>query len=199
METQDTIHDFWFGSSPSDAAVIREKSALWWGKDADTDAAMGRRFRRAVLAAESGTLDAWSRTPGGRLALILLTDQFPRNIFRGHGRSFGFDALARSWCLDGLRERCDRQLRLVERIFFYLPLEHSEDLDHQQRCLALFEELSAEAPAELKESFSGYLDYARRHHAIIARFGRFPHRNEALGRVSTDAELAFLREPGSRF
>lgn len=199
METQDTIHSFWFGDSTADADVVRDKSALWWGKDPDVDAAMARRFRRALTAAESGMLDAWSQTTAGRLALILLTDQFPRNIFRGQARSFAFDRLARAWCLEGLHDRRDRQLRPVERVFYYMPLEHSEDIDHQVRSVALFEELLAEVPAELKESFAGYLDFARRHHAIIARFGRFPHRNAILGRHPTDAELAFLSEPGSSF
>lgn len=199
METQDTIRSFWFGDSSSDADVVREKSALWWGKDPEVDAAIARRFRRAVVAAESGTLDAWSQTTVGRLALILLTDQFPRNIFRGQARCFAFDRLARSWCLEGLHDRRDRQLRPIERVFYYMPLEHSEDLDHQVRSVALFEELLADVRAELKETFAGYLEFARRHHAIIARFGRFPHRNAALGRQPTDAELAFLREPGSGF
>lgn len=199
METQDTIRSYWFGDSVSDADVVREKSALWWGKDPEVDAAMARRFRRALAAAETGTLDAWSQTTAGRLALILLTDQFPRNIYRGQARSFSFDRLALAWCLEGLRDRRDRPLRLIERVFFYMPLEHSEDLDHQVRSVALFEALLAEAPADLKETFAGYAEFARRHHAIIARFGRFPHRNAILGRHPTDAELAFLREPGSSF
>lgn len=199
METQDTIHEFWFGKSSSDAEVIKEKSTLWWGKSPDNDAAMARRFRRAVTAAESGTLDSWSQTTQGRLALILLTDQFPRNIFRAQARSFAFDRLARSWCLDGLHDRGDRQLRPIERVFFYMPLEHSEDIDHQARSVALFSELLDEVPASLRETFAGYLEYARRHRAIIEQFGRFPHRDAILGRQTGDAERAFLRQPGNSF
>jgi uncharacterized protein (DUF924 family) len=133
------------------------------------------------------------------LALILLTDQFPRNIYRGQARSFGFDGLALRWALDGLDLGIDRQLRPIQRVFFYLPLEHSESIAHQDRSLDLYQQLLNDVPEEQKETFTGFRNFAIRHRDIIARFGRFPHRNAILDRVSTDEETAFLKTAGSSF
>ena len=152
-----------------------------------------------VIAAEVGDLDDWRLSIDGRLALVLLTDQFPRNIFRDSPAAFHFDALARNLCVEGLATRADRELRPIERVFFYLPLEHSEDLDDQNRCVALFRELAEEVDADLKVTFENFVGFALRHHVIIERFGRFPHRNSVLGRRSTQEEIDFLAQPGSSF
>ena len=133
------------------------------------------------------------------MALILCCDQFPRNIFRGTPGAFAYDARALQLSLSGIERGWDRQLRCVERAFFYLPLEHSEDRGHQERSVELFGELLREAPEAQKSGFESFLDYARRHREIIAQFGRFPHRNRILGRVSTPEERAFLKQPGSSF
>jgi uncharacterized protein (DUF924 family) len=202
VETPASILAFWFGTSPDDATVAAEQSKLWWRKHPATDRAIGARFAPSLDRAAAGELDDWAATPRGRLALILLTDQFPRNLHRDTPQAFAFDALARAWCVEGLASGADAALRRIERAFFYLPLEHAESLPEQQRAVALFEALAAEAARadpNGRASFEGYADYARRHRDVIARFGRFPHRNRVLGRASSAAEIAFLREPGSSF
>ncbi len=182
-----------------DGAVAEDRSSLWWSKDPYTDAEIRRRFEPLVIAARSGDLDQWRHSGDGRLALILLADQFPRNIYRDTPAAFRFDALGRNLCAEGLATRTDRELRPIERVFFYLPLEHSEDLDDQNRCVALFRELAEEVAADLKATFENFVDFALRHHVIIERFGRFPHRNSILGRQSTQEEIDFLAMPNSGF
>jgi uncharacterized protein (DUF924 family) len=199
MEMQHEIHAFWFGSNPDDAAVAAERAKLWWAKDAAVDAEMRRRFASCVAGAASGRLDAWLATPRGRLTLILVTDQFPRNIYRDTAQAFCYDALALAWSKDGIRDGVHLSLRPIERVFFYLPLEHSEALDDQVQSLQLFSELVANAKPEHKAMFDDFLRFAQRHHEIIACFGRFPHRNRILGRASTPEEQAFLQQKGSSF
>jgi uncharacterized protein (DUF924 family) len=199
METPDTIHAFWFGTHTDDDAVIASQSALWWRKQAEVDAEIRRRFSPWIARAASGELDGWLADIRGRLALILLTDQFPRNIWRGEAAAFAFDVLALRWAKDTLRLGLDGELRAVERVFVYLPLEHSEDLGDQREAVRLFDRLATSVPVPHRPSFDSYLDYARRHLAIIERFGRFPHRNAALGRETTAEETAFLQQPGSSF
>ena len=125
MESQDSILAFWFGDDPDDAAVAAERASLWWSKDPRMDAEIRRRFEPLVEAAGSCNLEEWRASIRGRLALILLTDQFPRNIRRGAPAAFAFDAIARSLCLESLANGSDRELRPIERVFVYLPFEHS--------------------------------------------------------------------------
>ncbi|HNE15277.1 MAG TPA: DUF924 family protein [Rhodocyclaceae bacterium] len=199
MENPQSLVHFWFGTDPDDAVTAARQAGLWWGKDGAVDAEMARRYGHLPDDALAGRLDGWAATPAGRLALILVTDQFPRNIFRGTAQAFAFDATARRLCREGLAHGQDRALRPIERVFFYLPLEHSEDADDQALSVTLFEALAAEVAMPLQPIFDGYADYARRHRDIVARWGRFPHRNAVLGRASTAAEDAFLQEPGSSF
>lgn len=202
-ETPESVLAFWFGGAPDptagDAAIATRQSALWWKKDPATDAAIRTRFAAWTTRAASGALDHWAYTPRGRLALIVLTDQFPRNMYRDTPQAFAFDALARSWCRQGLLRGDDQALRPIERLFFCLPLEHAEDLADQQQMLALMHALAAQVPAADAETFAGFVHYAERHLAVIARFGRFPHRNTILGRASTPEEAVFLTQPGSSF
>jgi uncharacterized protein (DUF924 family) len=199
VESTDSIREFWFGAQADDAQVAQQRASLWWSKNPETDQSIRTRFDGAVAAAGRLELDSWAETAGGLLALILLTDQFPRNIFRGTPQAFQYDALALGWCLSGLERDMDRVLRPIERVFFYLPLEHSESREHQGRSVQLFTRLFQEVPAEQLDVFRGYLIFALRHRRIIDRFGRFPHRNSNLGRLSTPEEIAFLQEPGSSF
>lgn len=199
MESADTILDYWFGSEPDDAALAVERASLWWSKQNEVDAEIRRRFEGSLLAGARGALDSWQATPRGHLALIILTDQFPRNMYRGSAQTFAYDALALAWCLDGVNLGVDLQLRPIERVFFYLPLEHSESLPYQDRSVAFFTKLFHSVPESWQAPFASYLDFAARHRDVIARFGRFPHRNILLGRGSTEAELAFLQQPGSSF
>jgi uncharacterized protein (DUF924 family) len=191
--------EFWFGRDPGDATAAEQRSSLWWSKSPATDDEIRNRFEPLVLAAGAGDLDDWQTSIEGRLALILLTDQFPRNIYRDTPAAFQFDPMARKLCLEGLSSQADEKLRPIQRVFFYLPLEHSEDLAHQNQCVGLFRDLARSVPAELKPLFEGYVDFALRHQAIIERFGRFPHRNAILGRPSTPEEIDFLAQPNSSF
>jgi uncharacterized protein (DUF924 family) len=199
LTTPETILDFWFGSTPDDTVATKERADLWWSKNTATDDEIRRRFEIYVILAVSEQLKDWLSSPRGRLALIILTDQFPRNIYRDTARAFSCDEKALTWCIEGLEKKVDRQLRPIERVFFYLPLEHAEHLVHQDLSVKCFSELAVDITAQQQNIFEEYLNYAIRHREIIERFGRFPHRNEVLGRESTPEELAFLSEPRSSF
>jgi uncharacterized protein (DUF924 family) len=188
---------FWFGEEQNTPGPQRLR--FWFGGEPATDRLIHERFALTVEAALAGACRSWPATPPGALALILLLDQFPRNIFRQSPRAYAGDAQALALCCQGLADGQDRQLSLTERAFFYLPLEHAEDLRMQERSVEVFESLLSASPPEWREVGQGFLDYAIRHRDIIARFGRFPHRNEVLGRPSTPEEAAFLKEPGSSF
>ena len=186
------VLDFWFGAegSPEHGQVRAE----WFRKDAAFDAQIAQRFGQLVSTALSGGLTTWAAHPASQLARIVLLDQFTRNMFRDTAQAFAGDALA----LDAARKLVDAgfdtTLRPEQRVFAYLPFEHHESLAVQDESVRLFSALAAHAP-----SLQNMLDYAHKHRAVIARFGRFAHRNELLGRTSTADELAFLKEPGSRF
>jgi uncharacterized protein (DUF924 family) len=183
---------FWFGQ-PGEPEYGLPRSA-WFRKDSVFDAEIRTRFLASVEAALAGRLDHWSKTPEGLLALLILLDQFPRNLFRGEASAFAGDARALSLGKTALANGWDTTLPDVEKLFVYLPFEHSEALADQERSLALFGALAAGNPGN-----EGFLDYARRHHEVIVRFGRFPHRNAALGRSSTPEEATYLAQPGSGF
>lgn len=183
---------FWFGR-PGEPGHGQPR-AEWFRKDAAFDEAIRSRFLPDVEAALAGRLTAWADSPQGLLALLILLDQFPRNLFRGTARMFDGDAQARALAEGALAKGWDKNLNSVEKLFVYLPFEHSEALADQERSVALFAALAAEAPGN-----DGFLDYAWRHHDVIARFGRFPHRNAALGRPSTPEETTYLAQPGSGF
>ena len=200
METPDTIRKYWFGAALEDAAVTaRERARLWWSKNPESDDEIRRRFESWIIKAGSGELDNWASNPQDRLALILLTDQFPRSIYRDLAKAFAFDSKALSLAHTGIDAGFDAALRPLEKVFFYLPLEHSESLADQKRSVSLFQKLVDDASPDQKPTFAEYLDFAARHRDIISRFGRFPHRNKALGRISTSEELSFLQQPGSGF
>ncbi|GGC77646.1 DUF924 family protein [Undibacterium terreum] len=202
METIESILEFWFGTDPDDQVTAKQQGKLWWQKRDDTDAMILQRFGSYVQEAASGVLEPWTASPEGLLALIILTDQFPRNMYRETPQSFAFDHQARAWCKQGLAAGMDLTLRPIQKVFFYLPLEHSESLADQEQSVQLFSGLAAadiDNGQQKSQTFTGYVDYATRHRDIIARFGRFPHRNRILGRISTVEETAFLQEKGSSF
>lgn len=199
MHEAEIVLGYWFGTSTDDALVAKQQAGLWWSKNVAADTEIRQSFESMVLAAETGALDNWNSTAEGRLALIILADQFPRNIYRDTAAAFRFDPRARSLCLQGLSAGDDKKLRPIQRLFFYLPLEHSENGEHQARCVALLEALLAEVEPALKPMMTGFLDFANKHKVIIDRFGRFPHRNAILQRESTPEELLFLQQPGSSF
>lgn len=197
--TPATVLDFWFGPAASDTATAQAQQKLWWSKNVEVDADVRNRFGVLVETAATGKLDDWVRDAHGRLALILLFDQFPRNMYRDTPRAFAHDQLACRLALAGITDDADRELRAIERVFFYLPLEHSESAELQERSIALFTALAAGASEADRKTFKGYVDYAVRHRDVIHRFGRFPHRNHILGRVSKPEETAFLKQPRSSF
>ena len=188
----DAIIDFWFGGSPEDPRVIESRSSTWFRADPSFDEEIRARFGADHEAASRGERDPWRATARGSLALILVFDQFSRNLHRGKPRAFTQDGRAQAVCLDGLDRGCDRALPTLPRAFFYLPLHHAEDSVLQDRCVEEFRRLLAETPPAFAEIIGAFSDYARGHQDVVRRFGRFPHRNEILGRESTADERAYL-------
>ena len=181
------ILDYWFGAP--DAPDYGQFRAFWFEKSPEVDAEMAARFAEASAEAAAGGLDGWAATPRGALALVVLLDQVPRNIFRDTPAAFATDARALDVAKTAIRDGLDTALNPVERLFLYMPFQHAEDLVEQERSLALYDRLGLDSATE----------YAARHHEIIARFGRFPHRNAILGRDTTPEEAEFLTEPNSSF
>jgi uncharacterized protein (DUF924 family) len=183
--------DFWFG--PPRSPTRFQQRDIWFKADPAFDAQCRDQFGALRERAADGHCAGWAIEAEPCLALILLLDQFPRNLFRGSGQAFATDAQAREAARMALGRGFDRSLPATWRQFIYLPFEHSEDLADQASSVELAAALARDP------DFARALDYAQRHHAIIARFGRFPHRNAVLGRTSTPEELVFLKEPGSSF
>lgn len=183
--------DFWFGPPGSTERFTRR--AVWFKANLEFDDALRRRFLPLQKRAASGVCADWALEAEPCLALILLLDQLPRNLYRGTAGAFATDAMARDVAQMALSRGFDRSLPASWRQFIYLPFEHSEALADQERSVALFTALARDP------LFADSLDYARRHRDIVARFGRFPHRNRCLGRESTAAEEAFLTQPNSSF
>jgi uncharacterized protein (DUF924 family) len=195
----DSVLDFWFGLSGSAAEVAGRQGRLWFGKSPENDLAVAEQFSATLLAATAGQLDHWAETPRGRLALVIVLDQFPHHIHRDQPQAFATDPQALALSLAALAVGEDQKLVSIERVFLYLPLEHAESVEMQDRSVALYEKLAHEAAPDERALFDNFLDYARRHRDVVVRFGRFPHRNVILGRASTAEELEFLKQPGSRF
>ena len=190
--TAQQVLDFWFGSA--DAPDHGRARAAWFRKDADFDRRIVEQFGALIETALAGGLAHWQRDAGSALAQIVVLDQFTRNAFRDQPRAFAGDAAALAAARAMRAAGQDAGLLPVQRAFVYLPFEHAEDIAAQEQSVRLFAELAAAAP-----ELASMLDYAQRHHAVIARFGRFPHRNAQLGRASSADELTFLQQPGSSF
>ena len=191
--------DWWFGTSESAQEIAAAKGKLWFGKRDSQDLEAQTRFGGWVEQALAGELTEWAQRPEGWLALVLLLDQLPRMIFRDSPQSFSGDLRAQALVAQGIAADFDRQLRPIQRVFIYLVFEHCENLAVQNEAVSRYIDLLTELPEADRALFADYLDFAEKHQKVIARFGRFPHRNAVLGRESTAQELAFLAEPGSRF
>lgn len=192
MTQPQTILDFWFG--PVSDPKYGQPRQVWFVKDPQFDLQIQERFGGIHQQAARGELQTWQEDPWPCLALIILLDQFSRNLFRGQPQAFASDPLALAAAQQGIDRGFESSFLPVQRWFLYLPFEHSEDLNHQLRSVQLFETLDQSDPEQAKS-----LTYARRHLEVIQRFGRFPHRNLILGRPSTAEEIEFLHQPGSRF
>ena len=203
MNQFNPILAFWF-EGLNDQSVIQDSPAAkkWFKKDFKFDAEIKERFEEEIINASCGKYREWEASMRGRLALIILFDQFSRNIYRNSPRAFESDPLALNLTLRSLKERTDKDLSLIERTFLYMPLMHSENFTDQEFSVKYFGDLVGDSRAVSPQNVPYYeysLDYARRHRDIIKQFGRFPHRNQILRRPSTKEELAFLEMPGSSF
>jgi uncharacterized protein (DUF924 family) len=201
MERAHEVLEFWFGAAEGqsrfDPAKLEERSKFWFGGDgpeagAARDADIRARLEPLLERAARGELASWAASPKRRLALIILFDQVPRNAYRGTAAAFAFDREALALTVEGMQIAADAALDAVERIFFYLPLEHAESLEAQDAAVAAFERLVREAPAGVREFCAYTAAYAHKHRDLIVKFGRFPHRNAMLNRMSTPEELAWL-------
>ncbi len=194
------IWDTWLGPLDSMGTAQPAFRARWFKKDPDFDEALRERFGALLEAALSAPTPVLPSSDRILVAHVLLRDQLSRNILRGSGRMYAGDAQALALCEDAVHAGRDAGLAFDARRFLYMPLMHSESLEAQERCVTLFAQLVQEqSEARLRESAQASLDFARQHQAIVARFGRFPHRNALLNRASTPEEVAFLQEPGSSF
>lgn len=189
------LRAFWFGAEGS--GEFGRVRGIWFEKNAAFDD-LCREFHNDYERAARGEYDSLMDTPAGAVALVVLLDQLPRNMFRGTGQAFATDVKARAVAAHAVDTGFDKRVSPVERMFLYLPFEHSESLADQHRSVALFESLPV-TPGFPALDRDNTVDFARRHLAVVERFGRFPHRNAALGRASTPEELAFLAGPNSSF
>ncbi|MFJ7284318.1 DUF924 family protein [Pseudomonas sp. NPDC099000] len=191
--------EWWFGTLQSPNDIAADKGKLWFGKRDSQDLEARTRFGDWVEQALAGGLTDWAQRPEGWLALVLLLDQLPRMIFRDTPKSFSGDLRAQALVAQGIAADFDRQLRPIQRVFIYLVFEHCENLAVQNEAVSRYIDLVAQQPEADQKLFIDYLNYAEKHQRVIARFGRFPHRNAVLGRESTAEEMEFLSGPGSRF
>jgi uncharacterized protein (DUF924 family) len=199
IDAPEAILAFWFGELDADGRADQAHASRWWRSDPAFDQEIRDHFADEHAAVVGGHRDRWLPSPRGRLAYVIVLDQFSRNLFRDSEDMFAYDERALDAALGGIERGCDRLVGADERSFYDLPLMHSELLPIQDRCIALFTALRDAETGASRDRAAYSLDFAQRHRDIVARFGRFPHRNAILGRVSTAEETAFLEQPGSRF
>lgn len=194
MDTKriEEILSFWFGEIKSDEDFPVEKAKMWFQEGQKSDGFIRETFGQDLEAAIQGKYESWADEPRGLLALIILLDQFSRNIYRDQPQSFAQDKQAIELSLKGIAKGRDKKLRPVERVFMYMPLMHSESREVQNKCVEMFSKLADQAPAAIEVPLRNNLDFAVRHSKIIEKFGRFPYRNAVLGRTSTPEEEAYL-------
>jgi uncharacterized protein (DUF924 family) len=183
--------DYWFGESLHDPAAIPQRMSWWFSTNAERDSALNEKFGGLVEECAAGDHYQWLGNPEGRLALILALDQLPRNCFRGTPQAFAHDPYTAALCLAAAHTGQDRVLQPIQRVFLYMPLQHFEDLQAQEAGVTLYERLAEETPVPALYR-EGVLPFARQHRDIIARFGRFPHRNKVLNRQNTPEEAEYL-------
>jgi uncharacterized protein (DUF924 family) len=198
-KTPDEVIEFWFGELDDSGLASADKAKRWWAKDPALDDLIRRRFGALHQRIRAGELESWQQRPRERLAAVIVLDQFSRNMFRDSEGMFASDDQALAMALEGIEVGMDRALPQDLRAFLYLPLMHAEQLEVQDRCVELFEQLHAEVEGKARERAARSVEFAKMHRDIVARFGRFPHRNALLGRATTAEEAEFLKQPGSSF
>ncbi|MDJ0711525.1 MAG: DUF924 family protein [Woeseiaceae bacterium] len=199
VERIDAILAFWFKEQELTAPQIDRRMDIWFGEDAVFDAEVKERFSGDVELASEGKLNRWAADPRGRLALIILIDQFRRNIFRSTAEAFSKDKLALKLCVEGAMEKKDRGLTPIQRVFFYMPLQHAESAKVQAKSVQLYDRLAESVSPTYQETFLTCAQFAELHKDIIDQFGRFPHRNQLLGRKNTPEEDEYLAGDGPDF
>ncbi|MFN3234022.1 MAG: DUF924 family protein [Gammaproteobacteria bacterium] len=187
---------YWFGDEKSLDSPNAERLAFWLGQDASRDREIIKKFKADLEKAANGDYSKWKKTPKGSLALIILLHQFPRCMYRNSPGVYYFDEEALDVCLEGIDQQLDQRLSLVERIFYYMPLAHHEDLKMQKYSVAAYHGLVQMSLPELRNIYENFFANAVLHYKLIDEFGRFPHRNAILGRKSTPQESKFLKESG---
>lgn len=193
------ILSFWFKDQSLSGPQIDSRMDVWFGNDPEFDAEITREFASDVERASDGKLDHWSLTPTGRLALILLLDQFRRNIFRGSPEAFSKDKVALKLCVEGAMGNRDSGLAPIQRVFFYMPLQHAESRKVQKKSVDLYNRIAGAVSPTYKETFETIAQFAELHSDIVMTFGRFPHRNRLLGRKNTSEEEEFLSGENTSF
>jgi len=193
------VLSFWFGELDAEGRADDAHRASWWKKDPAFDTKILERFAATREAIIAGERDDWLTSPRGRLAYIIVLDQFSRNMHRDSADMYTADHLSVGATLAGVEAGDDKTFSCDERTFFYMPLMHSEALEDQEKCVELFSAFCEELEGKIKEGVEGNVKYAVIHRDIVKRFGRFPHRNQILDRASTDEEAEFLKQPGSSF
>lgn len=193
------VHGFWFGDSLSDPSVASRRSSFWFGSARETDEQIARHFEATLQSAVQGVIRHWELQARSCLTLILVLDQFPRNIYRGTAAAFHQDQQALAITKRGVAAGHLSRLHTVEQAFYLMPFQHVEDRASQREGLALFEQMVEQAPPEWRTFAQGIVDYARLHLEIVEQFGRFPHRNAVLNRTSTPAEREYLKSNTQTF
>jgi uncharacterized protein (DUF924 family) len=188
----DAILAFWFKEQELSAPQIDRRMDIWFGEDQAFDHEIRQEFAADVEQATAGELDHWAQDPRGRLALIILLDQFRRNIHRGTAGAYEKDNVALKLCVEGAMEKKDKGLTPIQRVFFYMPLQHAESRKVQAKSTAIFNKLAEAVSPTLQETFLTVAQFAELHSDIVERFGRFPHRNAVLGRENTPEEDEYL-------
>jgi uncharacterized protein (DUF924 family) len=193
------VLDFWFEGTGMNSPRVDSRMDRWFGADEDLDSQIRDEFSDLIQQASEQSLMGWAETPEGCLALIVLIDQFRRNIYRNTAEAFTLDHLALKLCIDGTLAGMHKKLSPIQRVFFFMPLQHSESVPIQQKSVGIYQALAEDVTDTMRETFLTTAQFAELHRDIVVEFGRFPHRNEILGRQNTDAEAGYLADDSPNF
>ncbi len=194
IQRAEEINKFWLGRVEETIIPSEHRARIWFGEEPEVDVEIKQMFNQDLQLASQGDYDFWQENPRSQLALIILLDQFSRHIYRDQPQGFAQDSKALSICIKGMSEEADHALSLIERVFYYFPLLHSENIHHQEQSVQAYQILSELAFSETKVIYDSFLRFANHHFGVIQRFNRFPQRNRVLNRESTPEELVYLRE-----